>query len=270
MLNTVFFNGSYTNLDQFYVHGTDLGLQRGYGIFDFMKLINRQNPWIDWYMDRLHNSMRIAGLSLPYNETQLIEIIDDLLTANQVKNAYIKIVVTAGYSEDGYSMTSKNNVFIFAMPIPAKGSGSIHQGMLISDEYRRDIPTIKSTNYMRSCMLHPKIKAARAVDVLYHWDGYVSEASRCNIFVVKDNAVRTPDKHILKGVTRRRVLNIQDPNISVSESSIRIEDVFNADEIFITSSTKGIMPIVAIDGKSIGDGQPGVITQSLMQHINIF
>ena len=270
MLKTAFFNDSFVELDKLYIHGTDLGLHRGYGIFDFFKIRNRSNPWIDWYFERLFNSLSRTRLNVAYNREGLLQIMDQLLTRNEVDDAYLKIVVTAGYSSNGYTRDQKDNMIIYAMPLPEADVNSVASSVLISDEYRRDIPLVKTTNYMRSCILQPEMKAAGAVDVLFYKEGEISEASRSNIFIIKGGKVSTPDKHILHGVTRRRVLSVVNSDIVIEERSITLEETMAADEIFITSSTKGIMPITAIDGSQIGNGKTGPISQKLMSYINDF
>lgn len=270
MLKTAFFNDSFVSIDTLRVHGTNLGLHRGYGIFDFFKIRNRSNPWIDWYFERLYNSLSLARLNISYDKNDLLELLDQMLTHNELDDAYLKIVVTAGDSSNGYTRDQKDNMMIFAMPIPPSDINSESTSVLITDEYRRDIPLVKTTNYMRSCILQPEMKAAGAVDVLFYLDGSISEASRSNIFVIKNGIVRTPDSHILRGITRRRVMNVEASGINILEQKISLAETMSADEVFITSSTKGIMPITAIDSKPIGNGKIGPISKELMSHINIF
>jgi len=270
MLKTAFFNDSFVDIEKLYLHGTDLGIHRGYGIFDFFKIRDRGNPWIDWYFERLFQSLSRTRLSIPYSKEELLQLMDQLLTHNNVDDAYLKIVVTAGYSTNGYTRSEQGNIMIYAMPLPGADVNSEATSALITDEYRRDIPLVKTTNYMRSCILQPEMKEAGAIDVLFHMDGEISEASRSNIFVIKDGQVSTPDQHILHGITRRRVLSITESGISIIQRSVSLEETLAADEVFITSSTKGIMPITAIDENQIGNGKTGPISRALMTYINNF
>ena len=270
MLKTAFLNDSFVATDSLTIHGTNLGLHRGYGIFDFFKIRHRNNPWIEWYIERLYNSLSMARLTIPYDKNDLLGLLDQMLTHNGLDDAYLKVIVTAGDSSNGYTRDQKDNMMIFAMPIPPSDINSESTSVLITDEYRRDIPLVKTTNYMRSCILQSEMKAAGAVDVLYHQDGEISEASRSNIFVIKDGKVSTPDRHILRGITRRRVLSVKAKGIKIQERNITLEETMSAEEIFITSSTKGIMPITAIDGVQIGSGTVGPISKELMSHINQF
>jgi len=270
MLDRAYCNGVFVDTKDLKISGKDLGIHRAYGIFDFFKLRNRQNPWIEWYMNRLENSLMQTRLSIHMDRSALLGKIEQLLDENEIDDAYIKIVVTAGDSPNGYTRSNKENVFLFAMSLPASDIESKSTGVLISDEYRRDFPYAKTTNYMRSCILQPEMDAAGAIDVLYYWNGVISEASRSNIFVATDGKFKTPAKDILNGITRQRVLSLQIPEISIEEAEITIEEVFNADEVFITSSTKGIMPILSIDERLIANGEVGPLSTRLMQDINSF
>ena len=269
MLERVYYNGDFLNIKDLHIHGTDLGIHRGYGIFDFMKLRNRTNPWMDWYMERLENSLSQTRLSIHQSREELLKNIDLLLDENKVDDAYVKIVVTAGNSSNGYTRNQKENIFIYAMELPTTDIGSIATSVLISDEYLRDMPGVKTTNYMRSCILQPDMDKVGAIDVLYHWKGEVSEASRSNIFVIKNGVIKTPGEGILNGITRQRVLAVES-DILIKEAPVKLTEVMEADELFITSSTKGIMPITAVDGHTIGSGQSGPISLRLMKEVNVF
>lgn len=102
------------------------------------------------------------------------------------------------------------------------------------------------------------------MDVLYHKNGEVSEVSRSNFFVVKNGTVITPDKHVLYGITRKKTIQLAKEICPVEERTVTIGEVANADECFITGTTKKVMPVVEIDGKPIGNGKPGRITRQLM------
>lgn len=269
MLERVYYNGDIVNLGDLRIHGTDLGIHRGYGIFDFMKLRNRSNPWMDWYMQRLENSLSKTRLSIHQSREELSQNIGVVLDENKVDDAYIKIVVTAGNSSNGYTRNQKENVFIYAMDLPNTDIKSVATSVLITDEYLRDMPGVKTTNYMRSCILQPDMDRVGAIDVLYHWNGQVSEASRSNIFVIKNGTIKTPGEGILNGITRQRVLAVQS-EIKIEEAPVTLAEVMDADELFITSSTKGIMPITAVDGQIIGSGHSGPISLQLMEEVNVF
>jgi D-alanine transaminase/branched-chain amino acid aminotransferase len=113
-----------------------------------------------------------------------------------------------------------------------------------------------------------KLEEQKAQDVLYHQSGIVSEFPRSNFYLVtKDNVIKTPEKNALKGVTRKIILELASTQFQVQECPVTIEDIKNAKEAFLTSSTKRIQSIVKMDGQTIGNGQPGEVTTQLLKMI---
>ena len=141
---------------------------------------------------------------------------------------------------------------------------------LIEVEYIRDFPHIKSTNYLMSTMLAGKMKEKGAVDVLYHYQDQISEASRCNFFLVFDNEIKTSEAQILNGITRQRVLELPGLPLPINLTSPRMSELGKANEAFITSTTKGVLPVIQVGDQVIGDGKVGPVTKQLMEQINSF
>jgi len=108
--------------------------------------------------------------------------------------------------------------------------------------------------------LQPLVKQQLADDILYHQDGSVRECPRANFFILKDKTISTPKTSILWGITRSKILNFKIDGYEIVAEDFTLDDVKNADEAFITSSTKNVMPILNIDGKDVGDGKVGAVT----------
>ena len=136
---------------------------------------------------------------------------------------------------------------------------------VILHEYVREYPLIKSTNYFTSNLLHRKRVMAGALDVIYHKDGLVSEASRSNVFVIKDGRLFTPGKNILEGISRKTLLSVAPEVIKTQVEDVPVSDLKTADEVFICSTLKEVCPIVEIDGKPIGKGKVGPVTRRISQ-----
>lgn len=137
---------------------------------------------------------------------------------------------------------------------------------LITYEHQRQLPFIKTIDYLKAIYLQPTIKSAGADDVLYFFNGLVTECPRANFFMVTANEeVLTPKDNILHGVTRKHVLNLK--GYTIKEANISLEMLASAKEAFITSSTKNILPVAAINGNALGDGMPGPITRNLYQQL---
>jgi D-alanine transaminase/branched-chain amino acid aminotransferase len=117
---------------------------------------------------------------------------------------------------------------------------------------------------MMAVWLQPLLKEKKVNDVLYHHKGIITEFPRSNVFIVtKDQRLITPSRHMLRGITRKQVLSLAAKQTDVEERDIRTEELLQAAEVFLTSTTKKIMPVAAIDGNRIGDGKPGAVTRKL-------
>ena len=136
---------------------------------------------------------------------------------------------------------------------------------LISHEYHREFPQVKSLNYMAGFRIQQQRVQAGAIDVLYHQKGLISETSRSNAFVVKDGVVFTPDQDVLQGITRNNWLKAMQSEFQVLLESVTTEQLWSTDEVFITSTIKEVLPIVKIDGQAVGNGKVGAVTERLQQ-----
>jgi branched-chain amino acid aminotransferase len=263
-----FVNDQFIPIEKATLNVSDLAIQRGYGIFDFFKVQNHIPLFLDDYLDRFYHSASTMYLQKVPERGNLKEIIYELIQKNELADAGIKMILTGGYSQDGYQVASSNFIItehILTLPTPAQVERGIK---IITHEYRRDIPAVKTINYIIGVWLQKKVAENNASDVLYHLDGEVSEFPRCNFFIVRsDNTVVTPDKNILKGITRKKILELGQQNFKIEEGPVTLKDLASAKEAFLTSTTKRILPIVQIDDLIIGNGAPGKITRQLETQI---
>ncbi len=139
---------------------------------------------------------------------------------------------------------------------------------LITDQHQRQMPAVKTIDYLRAIWLQPTLKTAGADDVLYFTDEQVTECPRANFFIVTTNGeVQTPKSNILAGITRKKLLDGMIKGFSIVEKDFTRSQVFDAAEAFVTSTTKMIRPVIAVDGKPIGQGQPGAVTTALANQL---
>lgn len=256
-----FLNGAFLPESECKITVTDLGLLRGYGIFDFFKAVNGNIIFLEDHLDRLAFSTQQLDLKVPYTKEELKTILSQVIQKNTHPLLGIKIIVTGGYSLDGYTPTNPNFIII-AKPFTYFNKP---QGMhLMSLEYVRENPTIKTLNYAVPIQHLPQMKAMGADDFLYHKDGKISELSRSNIFIVKNNVIITPNNDVLWGVTRKNILTLAKNKWKVEEREVSLQEVFEADEVFTTGSTKKVTAITQIDQKLINNGNIGLITQQLL------
>ncbi|HRR07431.1 MAG TPA: aminotransferase class IV [Rhodothermales bacterium] len=258
-------NGNVVATADAKLHVTDLALLRGYGIFDFMRVINGIPLFQDRYLARFQHSAALLGLEIPLSITALKAHIHTLIAANGHPSAGLRLVLTGGFSPDGYLPTTPNLIVLDA-PYPAPKPEQYTEGVsLITHSYVREIPEAKTLNYIVPIRALPQIRKAGAFDVLYvDPAGWITESSRSNFFLVtKTGVVVTPHDHVLPGITRGVILQLAQDRYPVEMRPVHIEELQTAQEAFLTSTTKGAVGVVQLDALRIGDGQVGSITQAL-------
>jgi D-alanine transaminase/branched-chain amino acid aminotransferase len=256
-----YFNGEIVAAEETKIHISDLAFLRGYGIFDFLRAINGQPVFIEDHLDRFETAAKIMGLTIPESRETLREIIAEIIRLNPNELLGIKMILTGGYSPDGFTPAEKSNFLVTAKPFvfsdPALGQ------KLMSYEYQREIPEVKTLSYIPPIKMLPKLRAMQADDFLYFKDGLISESSRSNVFIVRKQNVITPKTGILPGITRKYVMKACQGIFELEERDVTLAETVTADEVFITSSNQRIVPVIQIDNQVINDGQPGVITKKL-------
>lgn len=256
-------NGKIVKNSDAFLGITDLALLRGFGIFDFCRTQNGKPLLLEKYLDRLFNSAQCIDLKIPYSKEFVKESIDQLLEKNGIIESGIRMVLTGGYTENGYT-PGDPNFFILIEKINFPDPSYYDKGIkLILHEHQRELSHIKSINYLTPISIRKKIEQANAFDVLYHSKGRILEVSRSNIFIVKNNKLITPRENILRGITRATVIRLAKGNFKVEERDIHIEELFQADEVFMTGTTKRILPVRKIDDHIFIKEGLGKVTGSL-------
>lgn len=262
MKKYIYLNGQLVSEDEAKLSVTDLAIQRGYGIFDFLKIINGKPIFIDDYFDRFYNSANEMNLEITLERNELHKAVNMLLSKNNLPNSSIKLILTGGYSEDGYKI-AKPNLAIIQSPFEYD-KDSFYKGInLVSHNYQRQFPAIKTIDYLQAIRLQTLLSLKESDELLYHNNGKIRECPRANIFMVKNNEVITPSTSILRGITRSKILGMKLDGVAIRERNFYIKNLMDADEVFITSSTKNVLPVFSLDGKPITDGKPGKITSLL-------
>jgi D-alanine transaminase/branched-chain amino acid aminotransferase len=199
----------------------------------------------------------------------MVAVIHDLIAKNNIPHSGIKLILTGGYSPDGYTIAQPNLV-ITQTPLQPPALDAFEKGMrLVTYPHIRQMPDIKTIDYLMAIWLQPYIRDRGADDVLYQRDGLVSECPRSNFFIVtKDDKLVTPAENILKGVVRGKVLALAQQIGTIEERPVSLDDISNAREAFITSTTKHIIPVLQIDDQLIGDGRCGAVSRHLRQQLD--
>jgi D-alanine transaminase/branched-chain amino acid aminotransferase len=265
-MSLAYLNGTFMPYADCRLHVSDLQLQRGYGVFDFFRVRKGEIPYLEDYTGRLFTSMEFSGMDQPFSKAEFHRIIGELQGKNEqdfagVEHAF-KVLVTGGFSENLASVSGPPNVLILQVPWAPPPPSLKEEGLrLVTDRFQRPNPQVKSMYYFNSLRLARRIKEEGALEVLYHTDLF-SECSRSSVFFVKGGKVFSTRQHILDGITRKQLMK-RFPEIG--ERDVHTHELFDVDELFITSTSMDVAPVVAVDGKPIGKGVPGPVTREL-QH----
>lgn len=259
-----FINGNWIDAANATVHVSDLSVQRGYGVFDFFRTVEQTPLFVDDHLARLQHSAATLRLALPYAADELKQIISELINRNQLATSGIRITVTGGNAADTYSPATPN-IIITQNPLTMADVFDAQKGIaLITEEYVRELPEIKSINYLMGVYLQQKVKDAGADDVLYVSNGNISELPRSNVFVVtQQNELITAHSKVLHGITRKQILQLSAPLLNVKEQAVTLSDVYSAKEVFVTSTTKRLMQVYSVNGQIIGEAKGGAVSTEL-------
>lgn len=259
-------NGTITLKEAAVVGLNDLALLRAYGVFDYFLVKNGQPLYLEDYLDRFCRSIGLLHLDMPFSKSDLAEHIGALIAANDKSNAGIRLLLTGGYADDGYTPTEPN-WFILQHPFKPSPTHFYQEGAaLLPFQYERLIPEVKTINYITGIHNQAAVKAAGAIDLLYHNGTHIRESARSNLFfVTKDDQLVTPGEKILKGITRKQVLKMVQGKFEVAVREVELSELPTFKEAFLSSSNKKVMPIVRIGAQIIGDGKVGPICKSIMQ-----
>ncbi|WP_017318359.1 aminotransferase class IV [Mastigocladopsis repens] len=263
-------NGKYVPSDQASLPVNDLGIVRGYGVFDYLRTYNGVPFRLREHVQRLQNSAELIGLNLPWSTEEIEAITQETLKRNNLPEANIRIVVTGGSSADFITPPEQPSLVVIVSPISQYPVEYYEQGVkVVTVEMERFIPNAKTLNYISAIMALQQAKRASAIDALYvNQQNHVLEGTTTNFFVFRDSQLITPKDNILHGITRNVVLELAKNRFEIVEKPIYYSDLNSCEEAFITSSTKEIMPVVQIDELQISNGKPGEKTQILMHLFN--
>ena len=261
-----YLNDQFVENSDAVLHVSDLSMQRGYGIFDFLRTVNGMPLFIEDHFNRFYTSAEAMHLPVSKNRKELAAIIYELIKKSGLAEAGIRIMLTGGYSENSYH-PSTPNLLITCNTVKTATSDDFEKGIsIITHEYQRELPHIKSINYLMAVWLQPLLKEKQADDILYYNKESITEFPRSNIFVVTaDNKLVTPVHNILKGITRKHILLMGGEVLPVEERNITVDELMQAKEIFATATSRKILPVLKVNDKIIGNGKPGAMTTSLYE-----
>jgi len=251
-------NNEFVEESKAMIHINDLAVQRGYGVFDFFRTREYKPLFIKEHLNRFFQSAQLMRLPIWLEKEQIEKIVLQLIEKNNIPESGIKLTLTGGYSADGYSPAAPNFI-IQQQALSVTSEERFFKGLkLITHSHQRELPQVKSINYLMGVWLQKEIADNGADDVLFYTSDIITELPRANIFMVnEDDVLVTPTHNILQGVTRKHVLQLASDCMKVEERNVSLKELKNASEIFITSTTKRILPVFEIDRENVGANYPG-------------
>ncbi len=274
-MNLIYINGKFVPAEEAAVSVFDHGLLYGDGVFEGVRAYNGRVFRLKEHVKRLFDSAQAIMLSIPMTQEQLGEAILETLRQNNMKDAYIRPLVTRGVGDLGLDPRKCNlaTVIILATEWGALFGDLYEVGLTaVTVTVRRNPPdalppNIKSLNYLNNILakIEANFKGGNEAIILDSL-GRISEGSGDNIFVIKDRKIYTPyTMNNLKGITREAVMELaRIRGHEVMERELGLFDLYTGDEIFVTGTAAEVAPVTKIDGRIIGGGKPGPVTRDLM------
>jgi branched-chain amino acid aminotransferase len=253
----------------------DHGLLYGDGVFEGLRSYSGTVFRLDAHLDRLWASARAICLEIPLSKAAVAKAVNDTLAANKLSDGYVRLVVTRGAGSLGLdpNRTKNPQVIVIADTISLYPREFYEQGLKIVTAATQRVqsaalsPRIKSLNYLNNIMAKLEGLRAGCVEALMlNHKGEVAECTGDNVFVVRSGVLLTPppDAGILEGITRNAVMELaRAAGIDCREATLTRHDLYTADECFLTGTAAEVIPVVDIDGRTIGSGTPGPVTKQL-------
>jgi branched-chain amino acid aminotransferase len=282
MRGAVYVNGKIAPADQAVVPVYDHGFVYGEGVYETLRTYNRVPFLYDRHMRRLRQSADRLLLDVPFDDATMLQWIDQTVAAaGELDEGYIRILLTRGVGDLNYDpkSTPTPTTVIIVKPFEAPAARVFNDGIQISlvDMLRNHPksvnPVIKSNNLLNNALAMQAAYRAFAEEALMcNYRGELTECSQANFFMVRGGAALTPvsTAGLLEGVTRAFIFELgKELGIEVREEVLLPKDLESADEMFITSTTRELSPVVNVDGRIVGSGKPGPVTKRLLERYQV-
>lgn len=262
-----FLNGKIVTKDEALVSAWDIGMLRGFGVYDGMTAVGEKIFRFADHWQRFTDGAHALDLNIPITEDSCEKTIKELLAKNGFERSIIRMILTGGPTISGIEFDFATPTFYILVEEWIALPDNLYEegGKLLTYSFLRQLPEIKTINYINAVKLQNFRKEEGAIEILYTYEGEVLECATSNIFLVKDGTLITPGDNILKGITRKAVLELaKEEGLNIEERIVVEEELPMAEEIFITSSFKDIVPITKIDDFTIYEEKVGPITQKIL------
>jgi D-alanine transaminase len=278
MSSIVYLNGQYLPIEDAKISVLDRGFTFGDGVYEVIPVYKGHIFRLRKHLERLNNSLDEVYIDRPYTLEQWQEILRELIEKNSGKNTgndlSLYMQVTRGVSERDHAIDIATKQTVFAMcRLLHVNDRSAGISAIVEEDIRWKYCHIKAITLLPSVMLRHKARDAGATEAILVKDGYITEGAASNVFIVKNGIVKTPPKDgsLLPGITRDLVVELlTESGIPCEEVAIKEVELKQADEIWITSSTWEIVPVIKLDNNPIGTGRPGEVWQQASEFYQAF
>lgn len=271
---TVFLNGEFLPLSEAHISPLDRGFLFGDGVYEVIPAYAGKLFRIEQHLDRLQNSLDGIRLTNPYSKQEWTQILTELIGQQEHNNHSIYLQVTRGADSKRDHSFPKDNIkptiFIMSTELHSTPVATTHDGVcaITQADDRWQHCDIKATTLLANILLRQQATDHGCAETLLIRDNKVIEGAASNIFIIIDNVIKTPSKgqQLLPGITRDLILEIAAQHgMDTYEGDITVDELFSADEVWISSSTKEILPVITIDGRSVGSGATGPMWEKMVQ-----
>lgn len=255
----MYLNGKFVDARDAKIPVFDPGFLYGDGIFETLRTYNGVIWQMDEHLERLFESAQMRGWKLPWPSSELAQIVGKTLQKNSFRESRIRISITPGVKQP--------TLFVWIQPLDQLSRHAYSHGVsAITFPLERPFPQMKTTSIQPLFIARAEMSKKRAFDaLLINRRNCITEGTWTNVFMVRKKAVITPRLGVLLGTTRSTVLKLARPLFRVKLRDMTRRELLNADECFLTNTTKGIVPVVKIDGEKIGTGKVGPVTKHLQK-----
>ena len=269
MSEQVYLNGEYVDYADAKVSVEDRGFQFADGIYEVIQVVDGQLFAMDPHLDRLAEGAEIMQIPVPISQDEFWRVARRLIQVNGVDEGCIYIQLTRGAAPRIHSFPDEiePTLVVMARNLRVVTPGAKKRGgkIITAPDNRWGLCYVKTVGLVPNIMVRQKAKEAGAIEAVMVRDGLVTEGSHSNLFIVKDGEIWThPLANILPGITRELAIEVaRKEGLTVHEKAFSLDFMLEADEVFLTGTLTGVMPVVAVDDVTVGDGTPGPVTQQV-------
>ena len=268
----VYLNGDYLPVEQATVSVLDRGFLFGDGIYEVIPVFGLKPLRVDEHLQRLKNSLSRISLDNPLSDKEWKQIFDQLLEKNPGEDRAIYLQITRGahpVRDLKIQPEKRPTIFMMVLQVGAVDVNELEKGIetVTIDDFRWHACDIKSISLVANVMLREQATQSGVVDAILVRDGYVTEGTASNLIMVKDGVLYTPptSQHLLPGITRDLVLELAEANGMTCEvRQISEDELETADEIWLTSSTREIAPVIRLNGQDVADAKAGLVWKKMI------